>query len=294
MEQPVEVMETNLMIVTQLPVIEENLKQLGDELQGEIDLALSMPCTEESKPEVKRVRAKLNKKKAEFEAQRIAVKTAIMEPYERVNDLCKTYVLNRLADAETKLAKRIAEIEDAEKARKQKQVETYFAELLEAAEEDVSFLTFERMGLKVGLSDTEISLKKAAKSYVDQVVDSLKMIAAQVYADEILVEYKKSMNAFSAVTTVSERHKAIEAEQARKAVAEALQRDIAEKARNVVEVGKAAVMDAVGAKVVFPTVVEQEDAEPEPMMTVSFRVTATRTKLIALKTYLAEGDYQYE
>ena len=266
-----EAVETDLMVVTQLPVIEENLKQLGDELQREIDLALSLPCTEENKAEVKRVRAKLNKKKAEFEAKRIAVKNAIMEPYERVNDLCKTYVLNRLTDADSKLGKRISDIEDAEKTKKRAEVEAFYLDSLAA--HGLDFPTFDQSGIKVGISDSVASLKKQASDFSAKTADEVAMISGLAYADEIMVEYRNTLNVSRSVTTVNERHKAIEAQRARMETVQPA-------------------FEPIPVQPEVPRVIVQTNADDEVSKTI--HITGSQRKIDALLKFLEDGWYKYE
>lgn len=271
-EQP-ETAEASLMVVTQLPVIAENLKQLGDELQREIDLALSLPCTDKSKPEVKRVRAKLNKQKAEFEAKRISVKKAIMEPYDRVNDLCKTYVLDRLIDADTKLGKRIAEIEDAEKQKTRAEVESFYLDALAA--HGLDFPSFDKSGIKVGISDSVASLKRQASELAQKTADEVAMISGLPYADEIMVEYRNTLNASRSVTTINERHKAIEAQRAR-----------------METVSAQPTFEPIPVAAAIPRVIVATHADDE--ITKTIRITGSQRKIDALVQFLEDGWYKYE
>lgn len=266
-----ETVKTDLMVVTQLPVIEENLKQLGDELQREIDLALSLPCTEENKAEVKRVRAKLNKKKAEFEAKRIAVKNAIMEPYERVNDLCKTYVLNRLTDADSKLGKRISDIEDAEKTKKRAEVEAFYLDALAA--HGLDFPTFDKSGIKVGISDSVASLKRQASEFAAKTAEEVAAISGLPYADEIMVEYRASLNSPRSITTINERHKALEAQRARMETVQPA-------------------FEPVPVAPVVPRVIVPTHGDDE--VTKTIRVVGSQRKIDALLKFLEDGWYKYE
>ena len=69
-----------LIRVTQLPVIEEQLKALSAEIDTKVNEAMSMVCTEDTVKAVKKVRAELNSQFWELEGQRKAVKKAIMGP----------------------------------------------------------------------------------------------------------------------------------------------------------------------------------------------------------------------
>ena len=57
----------DLIRVAQLPVIEEHLKALSDEIDAKVSEAMSMVCTEDTVKSVKKVRAELNSQFWELE-----------------------------------------------------------------------------------------------------------------------------------------------------------------------------------------------------------------------------------
>ena len=62
--------DTQLIVIKQLPEIEENLKLVSNEIQMKVDQAKQLVCNEETRQTIKKIRAELNKELAEFEAQR--------------------------------------------------------------------------------------------------------------------------------------------------------------------------------------------------------------------------------
>jgi hypothetical protein len=80
------------------------------------------------------------------------------------------------------------------------------------------WLDFERLGIKVNSSDTEAKIKSAISEKVDKILDDLKLIATHDHPDEILYEYKQSLNAINAIVNVMERHKALDKVEANSAV----------------------------------------------------------------------------
>ena len=66
------------------------------------------------------------------------------------------------------------------------------------------------MNLNINLSTTEKSLKEQIKTFLDKVSDDLKLIDTQEYKEEVLIEYKKSLDVSYAVTTVVNRHNELE------------------------------------------------------------------------------------
>ena len=65
----------DLIVVKQLPIIQEQLKQLSTEIEQKVENAKSLVCTEETVKEVKQVRADLNK---EFKVTRNSENTSTL------------------------------------------------------------------------------------------------------------------------------------------------------------------------------------------------------------------------
>ena len=86
-----------IIVVKQLPVIEERLEVLKEDIESRTSAAVAMDCTEENYKDIKKVRAELNKEYKEYEGQRIAVKNAINDRYERFNAVYKECVSNVFA-----------------------------------------------------------------------------------------------------------------------------------------------------------------------------------------------------
>ena len=79
----------NLIVVKQLPVITERLRELKEDIESRTTAAVAMDCTEDTYKEIKKIRADLNKECKEYEDRRIAVKKAINAPYEAFNEVYK-------------------------------------------------------------------------------------------------------------------------------------------------------------------------------------------------------------
>ena len=68
---------SELIQVKQLPVIEEQLRSMKEQVEARTSEAMSLVCTEETVTAVKKARAELNSQFAELEEQRKAVKKAV-------------------------------------------------------------------------------------------------------------------------------------------------------------------------------------------------------------------------
>ena len=65
-----------LIIVKQLPIIEEQLKKASDEIDEKVKNAVALVCNEETIKIVKEVRATLNKELKEFEDKKALLQNA--------------------------------------------------------------------------------------------------------------------------------------------------------------------------------------------------------------------------
>ena len=300
-------MENGLIIIKQLPVIEDQLAAVKESITQRVNDAISLVCTEETCKKVKKVRADLNKEFAELEARRKEVKQAIMEPYEKFEEVYRDCAGDLYRNADIQLKKKITEVEDG--IRKEKEIAAcdYFVEYRESLGLSEDLVRFVDANIRVGLSDSLTGLKKQVKAFLDHISDDLKAIESHEDRDEILTEYKRCFNLAAALSTVAARRKAIE--DARKA------REEAEARRKAIEAQQAQVAAAAAAQtpaepeftppVAVPVAVEvqtsipaavtpQDAPETEKRYTTSFKVTGSLEKLRALKNFLVEGGYEYE
>ena len=287
-------MSNELIVVRQLPVIEEQLRIVQANIEAHVGEVLSLACTEETYKEVKRTRSELSKEYAELEKRRKEVKEAILAPYEQFERVYKQCAGDIYTAADAKLKARIAEVESGLKQQKSSEVETYFAEYRESLGIDSSFVSFSDSGIKVTLTDSKKALKAKAKTFLDGVAGDLALIETQDRKDEILVEYRKTLNVSQAVTTVTERHKAMEEERRSRETAAAY-RETVEQSQAAVEEVVASAAPITRPAIVVPTEKASEDVSaPVQTFSTDFRVVGTLAQLKALKNFLIEGGYTYE
>ncbi len=201
-------MSNELIIVKQLPQIEEHLKERSEEIEKKVENAKSLICTEENVKTIKEVRAELNKEFKEVETQRKMVKEQILAPYTKFEEIYKTYISDKYKSADIDLKNKIDTVENELKNKKEQEIKDYFEEYKKA--NDIDFITYEQARINVTLSASKKSLKEQAKAFIDKIVDDLKLIETQEHKAEILVEYKNDLNVSKAITTVTSRFKAIE------------------------------------------------------------------------------------
>lgn len=277
-------MENNIIQVKQLPIIVEQLHEVKAEVTAKVEQALSLVCTEDTIKDVKKVRSELNKELKDYEERRKAVKKAIMTPYEQFEMVYKDCISDTYKKADTELKGKIDSVENELKEQKKAEVKGYFDEYLTAT--GIDFVTFENANINVTLSASMKSLKEQAKAFIDKIVDDLNVINTQEHKDDILYEYKASLNVSAAITTVTNRYKAIEAAKAREEERKAREQAEAESAAKVEEVVKSEAPPTV--EPIAPPV------EEEKTYTLKFTVRGTMPQLKALKEFLNNGGYDYE
>ena len=270
-----------LIQVTQLPIIEERLRSVKDDVDARVSEAVSLVCTEETVKAVKAARSDLNKQFQELERQRKAVKSAVLEPYERFESVYRECVSNAFRDADMKLKAKIDSVESEMKQRCEDELREYFSEL--CAAQHVEWLGYERAGVRVDMASarqkTPKKLREQLVQFVSRVSSDVERISEIEGAEEILVEYKRTLNAVDAIGVVHERHRRIESERAAQE-ARAVQRERESEAIARVE--------AVAPPVIL------EEKEPERFYKCAFTVRATMEKLKKLKKFLIEEGIEYE
>lgn len=276
-------MDKEIIAVKQLPIIVEQLHEVKAEITAKVEQALSLVCAEDTVKDVKKVRSELNKELKDYEERRKAVKTAIMKPYNDFEEIYKDCISDTYKKADTELKGKIDSVENELKKKKRIEVLCYFAELCEA--NSLDFITFENANINVTLSASMKSLKEQAKAFVDKIVDDLNLIDTQEHKDEILYEYKQSLNVSNAITTVANRYKAIE---------EAKAREEERKAREQAEAEAAAKVEKVVEAVAPPTVEPIAPPAPAKVQKFSFTVTASESRIEKLIDFLESEEFDYE
>ena len=290
-----------LIIIKQLPQIEEHLKDLSIEIDKKVENAKNLVCTDENVKTIKQIRADLNKEFKEVEQQRKAVKERILAPYMQFEEVYKTYISDKYKVADNDLKAKIDLTENELKAKKEQEIKEYFEEYKTA--NNIDFITYGQARINVTLSTSRKSLKEQAKQFIDKIVDDLKLIDTQEHKTEILVEYKQSLNVSQAITNVTSRFKAIEDEKKRQEELgqrqmEEAQRRADESIRTQTEATKQALEnfvpkteERVEETILQAPVIEEKQEE---ILTLKFTVRGTRTRLKELKQFLENGGYDYE
>ena len=279
--------ETQLIVVKQLPEIEENLKLVSNEIQQKVEQAKQLVCNEETRQTIKKIRAELNKELAEFEAQRKSVKEKILAPYNNFEKIYKECISDKYSEADRELKKKIEQVESELKKQKEDDLRAYFEEYKKY--KNITFIDFERANIKVGLADSKTALHKQAKDFIDKIYSDINLIDTQEHREEIMIEYKQSLNVGNAIMIVKNRYEEIEKEKKRQLEEEQKKVDL--KVKEQEESTRQALNSLNQSNIVLDAPKVEENEE---VFVLSFKVKATRAKLKELKRFLDEGGYKYE
>lgn len=271
-------MSSELIRLVQLPIIETQLRAVKAEVDKIVADAMSLVCTDETVQSVKATRTELNKQFQALETQRKDVKAAVLAPYERFEAVYKECVSDAYKRADADLKRKINDVEGEMKRRCEESLCTFFSELCEARH--IDFVPFERTGVIVSMADAKAKtqppkkLREQLEQFIAKVEQDVALIETSAAAEEVMAEYKQSLNATAAIMTVQERHRRIEAEKAARA------------AREAVKTQEAAAVKKVEA---FAPPVEKETE-----YRCQFTVTATKPQLKRLKEFMNMEGIKYE
>lgn len=211
-------MDEQLIVIKQYPVISERLKDVSEEIKASTFEVMQLEVTEDTVKEAKKKRTELNKKFSALEEQRKTIKSAIMAPYEKFEKKYKEYVTDVFKPADAELKTKIDEVEKGLLDIKVFEVENYFEE--QAAEKGIDFLTFSRLGIKVLMSESKNKLKDKVDMALTKIAGELSVIDTLEDKDEVLIEYRESLNLSDAILKVKNRKEKLEQERAKKEAAE--------------------------------------------------------------------------
>ena len=273
---------TYMVKVTQLPIIEDQLRSLREWVEGHIANVDAMVCNEDTLLEVKSFRTDLNHMFAELETRRKEVLKEVEAPINQFKATYKECVSDYFKKADQILREKIFTVESKMKGACEQRLREFFDELTQA--NGIGFLKFEQAGIVVSMADARAKtqppkkLREQLEQFVARVGQDLDMILTLEDASEILALYKETLNATWAIASVKERHRQIEqtkAEQERRSAIKAQEAEVVQK------------MEAFAP----PTV---ENPEPEAdLLTCTFTINDTRERLRLLKQFLDANGYKY-
>lgn len=246
----------SLIAVTQLPIIEERLRDYKAEIEATVAEAKSMVATPDTIQAVKAKRAELRNQFGDLDKRRIAVKNLILEPYERFNKVYDECVKRPFADADATLKATVDGFEGELKAQALEKLKDNYDEHCQL--EGIDWLPFDqalaRSGVKISMADTKTKTPRKAMDamaeFVSKIAVGMEQIRQLEDSAEIMVEFKKCLDAGQAAAIVAERKRRIQE------AAEAENRRKEEAARQQEMVAKVEAAAPTPAPVAAPTAVQ--------------------------------------
>ena len=266
-------MSNKLMVIQQLPVIQERLITVKREFEELASNALSLVCNEDTYKTVKDRRAEITARFKEVEEDRKSIKKAILEPYDALEEIYNDCVKNTYEKVKKELDRKIDDVECGIKADKESEVRRYFEEYKLACL--VDFVKFEDTGIRITMGASTKKLKEQAKAYLDEIVSGIALIRTQPeeLQPEMIVEYKDCLDVGRAIGTVIDRHKRIECEQ--------------QKVEAEIEIGGNVAEPESGSPLPPPT-----EEKSEAVCRMTFTVSGTISQLKALKEYIINNGIE--
>lgn len=271
--------------ITSLGEITSNFKSVKEKAI-EIKKFYSTVCYSEDQLETaKKDRANINRYKKSVSDYRIKLNKEFNKPFFDFEILAKE-TEKILEETANSIGTQINDYEDIKRKVKVNDLISYFNEY--AASLGIDFVTYDQMGLKVTLSESEKKLQEEIRKYLDNIAKDIELINTQEYADEILIEYKDGLDIRNAITKVNMRKQMLRVnkniEQAQKNFVENLNKvtyPTEEEIKQVREQGIIPLQKPV-----------EETIEIEEIKQTTFVVKGTMSQLKNLKRYIEENGME--
>lgn len=254
--------------------IDEKVKNIPETLKKIKEM--SFLEQEDEKGDIKKYKQYLSNLQKQLEDKRKEIKKEINKPYEEFNDYYNSGVYKKLNEGITQLNEVINEIETLQKDEKELEIKEFAKQHIEDNNLD-GIVSYESIGLNITLSASVKSLKDQVLEFIDKVVNDVKLIELEEYGDEILLEYKKSLDFSKSKLDVLTRHKQLE--ELQKKQEQDKQQEIQEEK----------VIEKVEEITTPKEIIEDED-----LITVSFKVTGTKEQIKQIKNLIIELGVNYE
>lgn len=211
--------------LVQKPIIQHALIEVGASVTARIDKLnlVGLVATDDTIKSLKTLRAELNKELAGYESQRKEIKVAVAAPYMELETIYKKEVSEKYKGAISTLKDKIGEFENRVKQDKKDAIQSYFTEL--CLDADIDFLQFSNTEIEVTLSTSKKKYMEQCVKFIEGISDDIALIKTTEFEAEIMTEYKKTLNASKAITTVKERKDAERIEKDRIHLAETQRRE---------------------------------------------------------------------
>lgn len=268
--------------------IEDNIQEVQEYALKLNEYYSKIVFTEETSKEATDEKAEVNKFKDKVKKFKKEIVDEYNKPINNFKSLCDTTIV-LLEDTYRTINDQVKAFDEKTIAEYTEIIRSYFDEYAESKK--IDFVLFENMNFKVlkgSLTESKKLTKKTKDtidSFIDKIVDDIKLINSQQYVDEMMIEYKKDLNVSKAITEVNNRHAELEkAQQEKESKKE-------QKLTDEVMLNK---IESLSAPKIVDNNSGQENGQQNEILELTFKVRGTREKLKALKQFLESGEYDYE
>lgn len=280
-----------IVVLKQEPVIAQHLEDVNDYITATVSECHNLEPTVDTLTACKGYRAGLNRFRKELETQRKAVKDQCLAPYREFEARYKALVLDPMDEAEAVLSAKIAEVEGSLKGACEDRLRSWFDELKTA--NDLPWLEWSSLGITVDLTSAKARKPTRLMNEIEAKVQSIRADVDAIYgmdnAPEVMAEYRQNLNLAQSIATVKDRADRVQVEM------EERERVLA--ARHEEDLRISAMTEEVNA---FSPPEEERATDDavssgdEELLEVTFTVTDTRKRLIALREWMKENGYVYQ
>ena len=273
-----------VMHVEQLPKIFYQLEEIGKQIDTQLEGIEDLECTEDNKVQVKQRRTEINNLNTAMESKRKEIKKEILKDYELFNEKYEQEVKSKLINASSILTNKIDEIENKQKEIGTNNIKRYFEEYRDFLHLN-DIINFEDLNLNITLTNLGKTLegkkyKEEIKQRLDSIANDINLINLEEYKEEILLEYKVTLDFAKSKLIVVNRHSAIDAIRVQQE----------EKNKKVEQEQK---IEEKVEEIIAPVEIK-ENEEIEEIIESTFTVKGTLKQLKELKIYLEEKGIYYE
>lgn len=272
----------NLIKLEQMPKIFYKLEQIGNDIQIKLNEIQNLPCNDETKQNIKKVRTDINKTLDLFEKRRKLIKQQCLNEYNQFESKYNEEIKSKLENASEELNMKIGEIESKQLYEKETEIKDFIKEHIVTNHLENILLVdnvIQLGGLKINLSNSIKSLKEKALTFINKVNADLDLIALEnEFKNEIILEYKNNgFDLTKAKLNVIVRYKQLEEMQ-----------ETNEKIEEIKE--KEQVIEEIVEEITTP----QEIIEDDEIIEVTFTVRGTKEQLLKIKSFIKELGVEYE
>ena len=272
----------SIVSIKQMPQIFYALEEVGKELEIELKKIDGMPCNEDTKREVKKIRSNVNKTLENFESKRIQIKEKLLEPYNLFNEKYQEEIKDKLENASIQLTNKINDIEQEQIANKTLELIDFINEHIESRHLETilnSSHVIDLAPLKINLSNSLKSLKEKALEFIERVANEVALIKLEEkYSEEILHDYMQNdFDYASSKLFVLNRHKEIEQI-----------KNNNQSVENVIE------RENKNVEVIDEVMTPIEVIEDDEILQCTFTIKTTKEKIILLKKFMKEIGIEVE